>query len=45
MHIRMGTRGSGLALAQGKEVKAVLEKAYHQNSCEICVTSTKGDSM
>ena len=45
MHIRMGTRGSALALAQCKEVKALLEKAYPQHSFEICVITTKGDRI
>ena len=44
MHIRMGTRGSALALAQCNEVKALLEKAYPQHSFEICVITTKGDA-
>lgn len=45
MHIRMGTRGSALALAQCNEVKALLEKAYPQHSFEICVITTKGDRI
>lgn len=45
MHIRMGTRGSSLALAQSVEVQGILEKAYPQHSFELCVISTKGDRI
>lgn len=43
MHIRMGTRGSALALAQCKEVRDRLQEAYPQHTFELCVISTKGD--
>lgn len=45
MHIRIGTRGSRLALIQSEEVKTILQQAYPQHSFEICTITTKGDRL
>lgn len=43
MHIRIGTRGSRLALAQTKEVADTLRHAYPEDTFEIITIKTKGD--
>nr|WP_321407017.1 hydroxymethylbilane synthase [uncultured Carboxylicivirga sp.] len=43
--IRIGTRGSKLALYQANLVKAKLEAAYPSQSFEIIIISTKGDKI
>ncbi len=45
MHIRIGTRGSRLAMAQAWEVCEKLEKEYPEHIYEIVVISTKGDQL
>lgn len=45
MKIKIGTRGSKLALAQAEQVKEKLEEAYPELSCEICVIRTTGDKI
>ncbi len=45
MKIKIGTRGSKLALAQAEHVKEKLEEAYPELSCEICVIRTAGDRI
>lgn len=45
MHIRIGTRGSRLALVQSEEVKTILQQAYPQHTFEICTIMTKGDRL
>lgn len=45
MEIKIGTRGSKLALAQAEYVKGRLESAYPELSCEICVIRTTGDKI
>lgn len=45
MHIRIGTRGSRLALAQSEAVKDILQQAYPMHTFEICVITTKGDRI
>lgn len=45
MKIKIGTRGSKLALAQAEQVKEKLEDAYPELSCEICVIRTTGDKI
>ena len=44
MHIKVGTRGSKLALIQTHSVVDVLEKAYPFHQFEIVVIHTQGDS-
>ena len=44
MHIKVGTRGSKLALIQTHTVVDVLEKAYPEHQFEIVVIHTQGDS-
>ncbi|MHC1625233.1 MAG: hydroxymethylbilane synthase [Methermicoccaceae archaeon] len=41
MKLRIGTRGSTLALAQANKVKHLLEQRGHQ--CELVIVRTKGD--
>jgi len=43
--IRIGTRGSQLALYQANLVKAKLEQAFPQQSFELVIISTKGDKI
>lgn len=43
MHIKIGTRGSKLALAQTGYVKERLESAFPENTYEIVVIRTTGD--
>nr|WP_321454278.1 hydroxymethylbilane synthase [uncultured Carboxylicivirga sp.] len=43
--IRIGTRGSKLALYQANLVKSKLEEAYPNQSFEIVIISTKGDKI
>lgn len=43
MKIRLGTRGSKLALAQSMQVKEVLENAYPDLDVELCIIKTTGD--
>ncbi len=43
--IRIGTRGSKLALYQANLVKSKLEEAYPEQSFEIVIISTKGDKI
>ena len=43
MHIKVGTRGSKLALAQTNYVVDRLKAAYPENEYEIVVITTKGD--
>lgn len=43
--LRIGTRGSKLALAQAKEVKLALEKAHPDLTCEFTVLKTSGDDF
>lgn len=43
--IRIGTRGSQLALAQANWVKAALEKADAGCTCELVVIKTSGDEI
>lgn len=43
MHIRIGTRGSELALAQARMAAAALCAAHEGLSCELCIISTAGD--
>lgn len=45
MHIRIGTRGSRLALAQSASVKDILQQAYPMHTFEICIITTKGDRI
>ena len=45
MKIKIGTRGSKLALAQAEYVKDRLERAYSDLKCEICVIRTTGDRI
>lgn len=45
MKIRLGTRGSRLALAQTNYVMERLKKAYPQHTYEIIVIKTKGDRI
>ncbi len=41
--LRIGTRGSALALAQATEVKGALERAHPGVVCELTVIKTSGD--
>lgn len=43
MHIRIGTRGSELALAQARMAAAALCAAHEGLSYELCIISTAGD--
>jgi len=43
--IRIGTRGSQLALYQANLVKAKLEQAFPQQAFELVIISTKGDKI
>jgi len=43
MHIKLGTRGSKLALVQTKWVKERLEEKFPQHTFEVVVIQTKGD--
>ena len=45
MNIRIGTRGSKLALTQANAVMASLKKAAPEITAEICVIKTSGDLM
>lgn len=45
MHIKIGTRGSKLALTQTTDVCEQLKKAYPEHTFEIVVISTKGDRV
>ncbi len=43
MHIKLGTRGSKLALAQTNWVKERLEQEFPQHTYEVVIIKTKGD--
>ena len=43
--LRLGTRGSKMALFQAEQVKALLIDAYPQLTVEIVVISTTGDRV
>ncbi|MDD2799339.1 MAG: hydroxymethylbilane synthase [Bacteroidales bacterium] len=43
--IRIGTRGSQLALYQAEKVKSLLEKAHPELTVEIVIIKTKGDKI
>lgn len=43
--VRIGTRGSALALAQAGLVKAALEKAAPDVACELVILKTSGDDF
>ena len=45
MHIKIGTRGSKLALTQANLVADSLKKAEPQINAEICIIKTSGDIM
>lgn len=45
MHIRLGTRGSRLALMQTSWVKQRLQDAYPQHTFDVVVIKTKGDQI
>lgn len=45
LKLRIGTRGSRLALRQSEQVKETLERAVTDLSCELIVIHTKGDRM
>lgn len=45
MHIKIGTRGSKLALTQTTHVCEALKKAYPEHTFEIVIISTKGDRV
>lgn len=45
MHIKIGSRGSKLAMRQSKYVAEKLMKAYPDITCEIVVIKTKGDKI
>lgn len=45
MNIKIGTRGSKLALYQANYVKNKLEKEYPEIHCELVIISTKGDKL
>lgn len=45
MKIKIGTRGSKLALAQAEQVKERMENTYPELICEICVIRTTGDRI
>lgn len=44
MKIRLGTRGSKLALIQANQIKALLETAYPQHDISIHIIQTYGDT-
>lgn len=43
--MRIGTRGSALALAQAEEAKRALEEAHPDVKCELCILKTTGDDF
>ncbi len=43
--LRIGTRGSPLALAQAAEVKEALEKAHQGLTCELVILKVSGDDF
>ncbi|MBI3333760.1 MAG: hydroxymethylbilane synthase [Candidatus Omnitrophica bacterium] len=43
--LRIGTRGSKLALAQAEEVKSALEKEHPGLTCELVILKTTGDDF
>ena len=43
--IRIGTRGSQLALYQAKKVKATLEKIFPDLQVDLKIIKTKGDKI
>ena len=43
--LRIGTRGSVLALAQAGEVKTLVEKKHPNLSCELVILKTSGDDF
>ncbi len=43
--IKIGTRGSKLALYQANKTKEILKKAFPGLSVEICIIQTKGDKI
>ena len=45
MLIKIGTRGSALALWQANEVKRLLEEAHSNLEVELCIFKTRGDSI
>lgn len=45
MLIKIGTRGSALALWQANEVKRQLEEAHQGLKAELCIFKTRGDSI
>ena len=45
MHIKIGTRGSKLALTQANLVADSLKKTDSEITVEICVIKTSGDIM
>lgn len=45
MHIRIGTRGSKLAMVQAQYVQSRILKHFPGHTCEIAVISTKGDRI
>ncbi len=45
MTLRIGTRGSALALAQGAQVKDLLEHSRPGLACELVVIKTSGDNL
>ncbi len=44
-NLRIGTRGSQLALAQANEAKQALEKAHPGLTCELVILKTSGDDF
>jgi len=45
MRLRIGTRGSSLALWQARHVASTLEKANPEVRCELAIIKTKGDRI
>lgn len=45
MNYKIGTRGSKLAMIQAELVRERLQKAYPEDTFEICVIRTKGDRL
>lgn len=45
MNIKIGTRGSALALAQSEQVKDMLKQAYPQHEITLNIITTKGDRI
>ena len=45
MLIKIGTRGSALALWQANEVKRQLEEAHPGLEAELCIFKTRGDTI